>query len=123
MRGGYGIFYDKILYAIYSDALQQNSTAAGFRAQLQQLIGLGILPRDTDLDRVHLRRQPERRLHRRFRTCRGPTSAEAQAQRDTIVSNERRILNPNGYPNPRTQQFSLGYQRQLGEGLPVLRRT
>ncbi|MEO6038064.1 MAG: TonB-dependent receptor, partial [Saprospiraceae bacterium] len=28
LRGGYGIFYDKILYAVYSDALQQNTTSA-----------------------------------------------------------------------------------------------
>jgi putative spermidine/putrescine transport system substrate-binding protein len=38
VRGGCGVFYDKILYAVYSDALQQNSTGAGFRAQLQRLI-------------------------------------------------------------------------------------
>ncbi|MCB0578041.1 MAG: TonB-dependent receptor, partial [Phaeodactylibacter sp.] len=27
LRGGYGIFYDKVPYAIYSDALQQNTTS------------------------------------------------------------------------------------------------
>ena len=39
--------YEKIVYAVYSDALQQNSTADGYRQQLQQLINLGILPGKT----------------------------------------------------------------------------
>ena len=37
IRGGAGIFYDKILYAIYSDALQQNTTDADYKAQIQAL--------------------------------------------------------------------------------------
>src|SRR5262249_22300884 len=45
LRGGAGIFYDKILYTVYSDALQQSSTSAGFRSQIQQLIAKGILPK------------------------------------------------------------------------------
>jgi len=113
IRGGYGLFYEKLPYAIYSDALQQNSTAAGFRQQLQQLIDLGILPADTDLDQVtfdgNLTVNPENVAY-----LQGPTPAEAQGLRDTAFSNERRILNPNGYDNPRTHQISLGYQRQLG---------
>jgi hypothetical protein len=113
VRGGYGLFYEKVLYTIYSDALQQNSTAAGYRSQLQQLIGLGILPSDTDLDRSTF----DGNLSADYAGVPylgGPTSAEAQAQRATNVASERRILNPNGYPNPKTQQFSLGFQRQLG---------
>src|SRR5262249_18470095 len=35
VRAGAGRFYDKVLYTIYSDALQQNSTSAGFRGQIQ----------------------------------------------------------------------------------------
>jgi outer membrane receptor for ferrienterochelin and colicin len=113
VRGGYGIFYEKVLYTIYSDALQQNSTAAGYKAQLQQLIGLGVLPSDTDLGRSTF----DGNLSADYAGVPylgGPTSAEAQAQRATNVADERRILNPNGYPNPKTQQFSLGFQRQLG---------
>ncbi|MDX1638884.1 MAG: TonB-dependent receptor, partial [Balneolaceae bacterium] len=36
-RGGYGIFYDKIVYSVYSDALQQSSTASDFKKQLSAL--------------------------------------------------------------------------------------
>ncbi len=112
LRGGYGIFYDKIVYAIYSDALQQNSTAAGFRQQLEQLIALGRLPPDTDLDRITF----DGNLTADFADVaylEGPSPAEVQASREQIFSNERRILNPEGYDNPYTHQFSLGYQRQL----------
>ena len=114
LRGGYGLFYDKITYALYSDALQQNSTAAGYRAQLQALIQQGILPQDTDLNRITFSgnvtadgtAQTSGYLN-------GPSAQILQAQRENIFSGERRILNPNGYQNPMTHQFSLGYQRQL----------
>jgi outer membrane receptor for ferrienterochelin and colicin len=113
IRGGYGMFYEKNLYAIYSDALQQNSTAAGFRSQLQRLIDLGILPGDTDLDRVtfdgNLGASASGVTY-----LNGPRPADLQANRASIISGERRILNPEGYDNPRTQHFALGYQRQLG---------
>ncbi|HXB57784.1 MAG TPA: TonB-dependent receptor [Vicinamibacteria bacterium] len=114
LRGGYGVFYDKIVYSIVSDALQQNSTAPGFRGQLQGLIALGLLPPDTDLDRITF----DGNLSADYENVPylgGPTPAQAQAQRGLVVSNERRILNPLGYPNPRAQQFALGYQRQMGE--------
>ena len=114
LRGGYGIFYEKIVYAVHSDALQQNSTAAGFRNQLQQLIDRGVLPSDTDLDRVtfdgNLTVNPQDVTY-----LQGPTPATVQDLRASAFSNERRILNPNGYDNPYTHQFSLGYQRQLGQ--------
>lgn len=113
LRAGYGLFYEKILYSIYSDALQQNSTAAGYRAQLLDLQARGLLPAGTDRGRILF----DGNLTANFAGVpylHGPTSAEAQAARQSITSNERRILNPNGYPNPETQQLSLGYQRQLG---------
>jgi hypothetical protein len=113
VRGGYGIFYDKILYTIYSDALQQNSTGAGYRAQLLDLQARGLLPAGADLSGIVF----DGNLTANFAGVPylgGPTSAEAQAQRQSITSSERRILNPNGYPNPLTHQLSLGYQRQLG---------
>ncbi len=112
LRGGYGIFFDKIPYAVYSDALQQNSTGADYLLQLQELIDLGILPGDTDLSRVTF----DGNLSG-FTTdtefLQGPSFAELQEQRSTVFSNERRILNPNGYDNPFTHQIALGYQLQL----------
>ena len=115
VRGGYGIFYDKIIYSIYSDALQQNSTAAGFRAQLESLIALGLLPATTDLDSVTFDGNLTADFTSGIAYLQGPTANEVQPQRELVVSNERRILNPDGYPNPKTQQFALGYQRQVGD--------
>ncbi|MBL7775263.1 MAG: TonB-dependent receptor, partial [Saprospiraceae bacterium] len=112
LRGGYGVFYDKILYAVYSDALQQNTTSADYRKQLQALVDLGVLPPGTDLDRITFEGNLSASVAG-VPFLDGPTFDELQGQRDQAFSNERRILNPRGYQNPYTHQFTLGYQRQL----------
>jgi hypothetical protein len=45
----------------------------------------------------------------------GPSGESLQSQREGAFSNERRILNPNGYDNPYSHQFVLGYQWQADE--------
>jgi hypothetical protein len=114
LRGGYGIFYDKVLYAAYSDALQQNTTDPGFRAQLSELVRQGILPEDTDIGRVtfdgNLTASDDNVTY-----LAGPTAAELQNRRAGVFSDTRRILNPEGYDNPYTHQFTIGYQHQLNE--------
>lgn len=112
LRGGYGIFYDKINYAIYSDALQQNTTSADYRLQLQELINMGILPQDTDLDRITFNGNLTASLQG-VPYLQGPDPSELQNRREGVFSNERRILNPNGYKNPYTHQFTIGYQLQM----------
>lgn len=112
LRGGYGIFYDKINYAIYSDALQQNTTSADYRLQLQELINLGILPQDTNLDRITFNGNLTASLQG-VPYLQGPDPSELQDRREGVFSNERRILNPNGYKNPYTHQFTIGYQLQM----------
>lgn len=115
IRGGYGIFYDKINYAIYSDALQRNTTGEEYQTQIQEFIDLGILPESTDIDRVIF----EGNLNAAFveadgiQYLNGPSSESLQNNRDGVFSNERRILNPNGYKNPYTHQLTLGYQWQI----------
>ena len=52
IRAGYGIYYDKILYAVYSDALQFNSNSSDYKKQIQALIDQGVLPADTDIEAV-----------------------------------------------------------------------
>ena len=112
LRAGYGMFYDKIVYSVYSDALQQNTTAAGYRSQIQSLIDQGFLPEDTDLDRVTFDGNLTANASG-VEYLDGPTPEELVSERSEIISNELRILNPNGYDNPLTHQFSVGYQRQL----------
>lgn len=116
LRGGYGIFYDKIVYSVYSDALQFNTTASGYRSQVQQLIDEGILPGDTDVDRVTFDGNLTANTSG-VPYLDGPMPEELRADRSQILSNELRILNPNGYDNPHTHQFSLGYQRQFGSDM------
>jgi outer membrane receptor for ferrienterochelin and colicin len=111
-RGGYGLYYDKILYTIFSDALQFNTTSADYLSEVQELVRLGILPSDTNLNAV----THEGNLSADFSSVpylNGPTPEELQGLRDNIFSNELRILNPNGYQNPSTHQISLGYQYQV----------
>lgn len=112
IRGGYGIFYDKILYTVYSDALQQNTTGEDYRKELQALVDRGILPANTNLDNItfdgNLTASADQVAY-----LQGPSYSNLQADRAHAFSNERRILNPNGYQNPYTHQFSIGYQKQL----------
>lgn len=116
LRGGYGIFYDKILYAIYSDALQQNSTNADFKKQLQYFVSQGALPDNTNIDAItfdgNLGVGASNNAGLPFSYLNGPPAAAYAGQRNTF-SNERRILNPNGYQNPYTQQITIGYQYQI----------
>lgn len=114
IRLGYGIFYDKINYALYSDALQQNSTNADFKAELQELIDQGILPVSTNIDQVTF----DGNLSAFFSPVdylQAPGADELQDQREDLFAYERRILNPDGYQNPYAHQFMLGYQYQIDD--------
>lgn len=116
LRGGYSLVYDRIIYAIYSDALQQNTTSADYQAQLQALIDAGQLPADTDLSQVTF----DGNLTATYNNVdlgEGPAPAEAAPNREQVFANERRILNPNGYDNPYTHQVMLGYQYQAKNDL------
>ncbi len=113
-RAGAGLFYDKLTYAVISDALQRNTTSAAFRGQLGELIARGLLPRDTDLAQVtfdgNLTVSPACST-----VAQCPAPAAVQALRNTAPLNEARILNPNGYDSPYAVQFAAGWQRQLND--------
>lgn len=112
VRGGYGIAYEKINYAIYSDALQQNTQSEDYRAQIQEFVDLGILPANTNIDRVTFNGNASANVAG-VAYLQGPSAASLQGQREGAFSGERRILNPNGYDNPYSHQFSIGYQLQV----------
>jgi outer membrane receptor for ferrienterochelin and colicin len=109
IRGGYGLFYDKIKYSAYSDALQFNSNSADYKKQLAELQRLGYLDPAADLDKItfpgNLRATANNVTY-----LNGPQSDALQGQRDRQFNNNLRILNPNGYNNPYSHQVSLGYQ-------------
>ncbi|MBY0511449.1 MAG: TonB-dependent receptor [Rhodospirillaceae bacterium] len=116
LRGGVGLFYDKVPYTVISDALQGNSTSAAFKNQLQQLINLGILPAHTNIDRItfngNLSVNPACAV---YLAC--PTPAQSANLRETASSANLRILNPHGYKNPYALQATIGYQWQLADDL------
>lgn len=116
VRVGYGMYYDKILYAVHSDALQFNSNSDGYKAQLSALIEQGILPEDSNLEAItnegNLSANDPNAAY-----LEGPLASDLQNQRGQLFQNELRILNPNGYQNPYSHQFMLGYQRKVDEKL------
>lgn len=118
-RGGVGLYVEKIPYAIISDAIQQNSDAPGFLAQLQTLIAQGILPADADLDRITsgLGNQSvdAAPLCSGLFSCPDPATLGAIA--DTLTNAERRIFNPSGLDNPEAIQASLGVEWQARPNL------
>ncbi|MBT8086872.1 MAG: TonB-dependent receptor [Gammaproteobacteria bacterium] len=114
-RGGAGAFYERIPYTVLSDALQQNTTSAAFRDQLTALAAAGRLP--SDVDPVALTFDGNLSVNPAcpdgYLQC--PTPADASGLRDTAVSNERRILNPEGLDSPYTLQLSAGIQWQFSD--------
>ncbi|PSQ80738.1 MAG: TonB-dependent receptor, partial [Bacteroidetes bacterium QS_1_63_11] len=118
LRGGYGLFYDKIVYSVVSDALDQNAVNPAYKDQIRSLVAQGLLPSDTDVDAVTFEGTRTASLPQEVGFLEGPTPSDlSREQIQSSFSDERRILNPNGYENPQTHQFSLGVQRQFGNDL------
>lgn len=116
IRGGAGLFYEKLPYAIVSDAMAQSSKSAAFKQQLQKLIDAGKLPANTDIERI----TSEGNLSvDATDLCTGllqcPSPDSVRDRRDALSSAELRILNPSGYQNPYAIQSTLGVQRSLFE--------
>ncbi|MBH8558120.1 TonB-dependent receptor [Hymenobacter sp. BT442] len=115
LRGGYGIFYDKILYTVYSDAIGQNTNSADYKTQLRELVRVGALPANTDVDRITFDGNQGASLTSGVTYLNGPSAASLQGQRATTFGGERRILNPDGFQNPYSHQATLGYQYQVNQ--------
>ena len=111
IRGGYGIFYDKIKYSVYSDALQFSSTSVDYKKQLKELQRLGKLDPTADIDKITFPGNI-RATASNVTYLNGPSYNDLQARRDQQFTTNLRILNPNGYQNPYSHQISLGFQHK-----------
>ncbi|NJK89164.1 MAG: TonB-dependent receptor [Myxococcales bacterium] len=125
IRGGAGFFYEKIPYAIVSDAIQQSSRSQGFRDQLAELQRRGIIDSEVDLDSLvangnfgvqAIDQVPNPAGGVDFiRRC--EDRVDCFARREELNAGELRIQNPDGLDNPFTVQSTLGVQWQF---LPAL---
>ena len=111
IRGGAGLFFGKLPYSVISDGLQRNTSGTAILGQLQALQNRGLIPTGTTLSDLtfngNLTVSPTCAT---ASTC--PAPSAVQTLRNTAFLNEVRILNPRGYKNPYSTQFSGGYQYQ-----------
>ncbi len=117
IRGGAGRVFDKIKYSVTSDNLQFSNNSDNFKRQLAELQRQGILNPNADLDRITYAGNL-RAIYNQGSTpafLNGKTSAESQGNRANQSSNNFRIKNPDGYQNPYSDQYTVGYQRKIDE--------
>ena len=117
IRGGFGRVYDKIKYSVASDNLQFSNNSDNFKAQLQELQRKGILNPNADLDRITFPGNL-RAIFNLGNTpgyLQGKNAAQTQASRAHQSSNNFRIKNPDGYQNPYSDQYTIGYERKIND--------
>lgn len=116
LRAGYGLFYDRIPYTVYSDAIAGSSIAPDFKEQLRLLRERGQLPESTNIDRITFDGNASA-FETNVNYLEGSTSEDFDSSDGYTFSNQKTILNPNGLDNPYAHHFSTGYQSQLRDDL------
>lgn len=115
LRGSSGIFYEKIPYTVTSDALGGSSRDPRYLQQLQELKNQGVLPGNTNINRVTFNgNRPVSVPCTTLASC--PSGADARAGfggNYPAGYQELRIQNPNGLDNPYSWQSTLGAQWQF----------
>jgi hypothetical protein len=118
LRGGAGLFYGRLPYAVVSDALQRNRTGAAFAGQLAELQAKGLIPAGVSLAALqfdgNLVVSP---ACARVSDC--PPGNAVGGLADTLLVNEARLLSPTGYRSPESFQLSGGVEWEPAPGVTL----
>lgn len=114
LRGGVGLYVEKIPYAVISDAIQQNSASPAFAAQLEELQALGVIGAGIDVadlvtDRGNVTVDVTASCGDTLASCVAPGPEDALG----LSFDERRIFTPGGLENPEALQASIGAEWQV----------
>lgn len=112
LRAGYGLFYDRIPYTIYSDAIAGSSKAPDFKEQLRLLRDRGYLPEGTDIEQITYDGNATA-FESNVDYLQGAIAEDFANSDGYAFSNQKTILNPNGLDNPYAHHFTVGYQNQV----------
>lgn len=116
LRGGYGLFYGRIPYTVYSDAIAGSSRSPDYKDELRLLRDRGYLPANTDINQITYNG-----ISKAFESnadyLQGSTARDFANSDGYAFSNQKTILNPNGLDNPYAHHFTLGYQLQVRKDL------
>lgn len=114
IRGAAGIYYDRIPFVIALDAMAKNNNSLDFEKQLLALQQRGELPATASVQDMLFEGNLAASTTE-VSYLNAPSARTFAMQRDKAFSNETRVFNPNGYKNPYTYQFSIGFQQQINK--------
>ncbi|MEY4926219.1 MAG: hypothetical protein RI894_655, partial [Bacteroidota bacterium] len=114
VRGAAGIYYDRIPFSVAFDAMAKNNNSTDFQQQLAILKQKGEIPASANIqDMIFEGNLLAATSDAEY--LKAPSAQTFQTQRNTAFSQETRVFNPEGYKNPYTYQFSIGFQQQINK--------
>lgn len=116
LRAGYGLFYGRIPYTVYSDAIAGSSRSPDYKEELRLLRKRGYLPPSADINQITYDGNSTA-FESNVDYLQGSTAQDFADSKGYAFSNQKTILNPNGLDNPYAHHFTLGYQLQVRNDL------
>ncbi len=112
IRGAAGVYYERLPFVIAFDAMSKNNDSKDFLTQLDILQKKAEIPVNASInDMVFAGNLAASETNVGY--LQGSSALTLQVKREKAFLQETRVFNPNGYKNPYTYQFSLGFQHQI----------